>query len=385
MLLEPFINLKNHFFRTFLAIIGITIGTSAFVALMNLGLLFHQVLEEQFNALGKNAHYINIHYQEQAHEISARDIVNIKHDNVSEIMPLASLSTRLGISEHKAINTNILGINSFDISKLKLNVIYGRNLLPTDQNSCLINESLLKKLQHQGKNFKVGDEIPIDGSFYTIVGITQKQKDSFQSYFIGNVNNQIVIPLNYATKHIEGLKIDKIIINVIDVGEQNNTLGIVQKQILDHYAGVELYSQNMYDIYTASANIGNAYNYFLIIIGAFSLIIGGIGIMNIMMIAVVERQQEIGLRVALGATPKNIWSLFLYESVIICMIGGFIGIMLSIPLTFGFGILLNQTTHFYYTPIIIGIFIPLFIGVIFGVTPAYKASKINPINSLTAN
>jgi putative ABC transport system permease protein len=379
---EALYNIKLNPLRTIFSILGITIGTAAFVAVWNLGMIFNKVLDEQFNQLGKNIHYFNLNYPKEAIGLNLYELNQLSNGNIKFIIPIASKHVTFRFPNETKESVSIVGIKSKDKQFLNIHLASGRDLVPTDQKQCLISEHLMEQLRKNGVYLKVGSEINVDNEFFEIVGVTKTQQESFQAYFLGNPNKQIVIPIIEDSNFLNNLKIDRLMVEFNSHSNIETKVSILKKQLKDYIPGLSVSVQNLNDIYSTSQGITNSFNLFLLMIGVISLLVGGIGIMNIMYIAVVERKKEIGLRSALGALPKNILFLFLSESLIICLIGSFIGIILSLPFTMIFCQLVHQKFYLFLEPIFVGLIIPICVGLFFGVFPAWKASKISPIRAL---
>ena len=156
--------------------------------------------------------------------------------------------------------------------------------------------------------------------------------------------------------------------------------------ILEDITGVKgLYQvETMSNAAASFDNILSTLNLFITFVAGISLFVGGIGVMNIMLVSVIERTKEIGIRKAIGATNKDILIQFLMESVILTGIGGIVGVLIGITLALVIGYFVNIPPVFSVFSITLALGVSTFIGVIFGVTPAKKASQLNPIDALRA-
>lgn len=198
-----------------------------------------------------------------------------------------------------------------------------------------------------------------------------------------NIDNMLIIPFTTA-KYLNG----DISFNTLYVKVENENLIDTTTTIIGSYLEKTLAITS--DYYTVSSqdsmretaeNIQNTLSLLLGGIAGISLVVGGIGVMNVMLVSVTERTKEIGIRKALGAKRKDILVQFLIEALILCMLGGAIGVILGISAgiilqTFGFNFVAKSGI------ILIAFASSLFIGVVFGIFPAYKASKLNPIEAL---
>ena len=221
---------------------------------------------------------------------------------------------------------------------------------------------------------------------YTIVGVFQNQFEQYVKAMGGRrIPRFVRMPLKTYDK-VYDLKVNgytDIIIESKNPDFMSEDMGEV-KRLLEEITGVK----DLYEVGTLSDgassfdNILTTLNIFVIFVAGISLFVGGIGVMNIMLVSVIERTKEIGIRKAIGATDTNILMQFLLESIILTGCGGIIGIIFGVLLGIGIGNIVGIPPIFSIWSITISLVVSMSIGIIFGVIPAKKAAKLNPIDAL---
>jgi len=229
----------------------------------------------------------------------------------------------------------------------------------------------------------VGKELRIGGTRFTIIGITKSKGGTG----FGNLDDRIYIPLTTSQRYISG---GEFVSSIAVTTENQNDLTQMQADITElllqrhnkEATTADFSIMNQADLASTAQSITQIFTILLSSVAGISLLVGGIGIMNMMLTNVRERTREIGLRKAIGARRRDISNQFLVESIIITIIGGIIGVVLGIAISFGvssFGILQTQVT---LTPILLAFGVSACIGIIFGYYPAKKASELNAIEAL---
>ena len=242
-----------------------------------------------------------------------------------------------------------------------------------------------------GAQDAIGKRVKINKNVFKVIGVMRERGTvAFQDY-----DDQVLMPLKTLQKLILGIDhVANIRIKVENSDDMESIVSEVKMVLRDRHeiydetgASDDFTLRNTADALEMLGVITDALRYFLAAMAALSLIVGGIGIMNIMLVSVFERTQEIGLRKAIGANNLNILSQFLAEAVAVTMIGGIIGIILGIAVAFLISVIANFLEYdweFIVTTssIFVSVFVATLVGIVFGLYPARKASKLHPIDAL---
>ena len=260
-----------------------------------------------------------------------------------------------------------------------------------------ISKLLFPKSNPLGQTIRVGKlNLKVIGVMKKLSGVTE----SLQDMGINDYNNEVYIPIKTALsrfkdrgkvqvsnrrggKSINPNQLDKIVIQLSDNGDMVSTGALLDKMIKRRHNEVEDYSINIPEqTLKQQKETDDLFNWLLGAIASISLVVGGIGIMNIMLASVQERIKEIGLRRAIGAKKNDIKLQFILEASFISLFGGIIGIILGISLSYAVEIFLSMPTKISIFSIFLSFIISVLTGIVFGYLPANKAAEQNPVNSL---
>ena len=226
----------------------------------------------------------------------------------------------------------------------------------------------------------IGEELKVGGVRLEVIGVlTEKGQSGF-----GNGDNLVLMPLSTAQDRIFGSNnLSEISIQVKSAEYVDYTFNQVKQALLTELQDEEKFNIfNMAEVLSTAQNMTGIMTMLLAGIAAVSLLVGGIGIMNIMLVSVTERIREIGIRKAIGAQPEEILVLFLIEAITLSIIGGIIGILAGAGLAILIGKLIGWTIAVSMTAVLVAFCFSALVGLFFGVYPAYKASGLNPIEAL---
>ena len=383
--------ISAHKLRSFLTMLGIIIGIASVVSIVALGNGSQQKILSDISSMGTNT--IDIYPGEgfgdmrsgKVKTLTANDsqVLN-RQSYVDSSTPNSSTSGALTY-KNIAVNAQVKGVGYefFDVKGIEIakgNKFYQKDIKNNSQ-VAVIDKNTQNKLFPNGED-PIGKILFINKKPLKIIGVSPEKKSAF-----GNDDNlNIWSPYTTVMNRISGSKnIDSITVKIKD----NVSMQAAEKSIIDlltvkHGGKKDFFTMNTDSIKQTVESTTNTMTLLISSIAVIALIVGGIGVMNIMLVSVTERTKEIGVRMAIGAREYNILQQFLIEAILICLIGGAAGIALS----YGISVLFNNiVTNFAMTfstmSIIMAVVCSTMIGIIFGFMPARNASKLNPITALS--
>lgn len=385
---EAFTNLFSVKLRSFLAILGVLVGTGSVVALISSSQLATAHALEQFKTLGTNLISMNL-VSDQSDQSSTKkkltlsDIPAIKSASpqIVEAAPYISLYQNIvfhGVSS----SGQILGVSEsfFDIAKVNLQK--GRKVTILDKQNyyCIIGHDIAKKIKAMGVD-PMYKEILVGNSYFTIVGIADAWQPNI--FLFADINTGVIIPLQTSYLISSYANIENVLFRLVQNPNIPQVQAALTKKMKTLFPNANLQFRNPEQIINIVAKQRVTFTWLLAAIGGIALIVGGIGVMNIMLVSVVERRREIGIRMAVGARSSDIMKMFLIEAVILTVFGGLIGIMIGVAISYILAIVTKWEFHFYILPPLLGFIVSVIVGIISGFYPAFRASRLNPIQTLT--
>jgi putative ABC transport system permease protein len=377
--------LKLNKVRSFLTMLGVIIGVFAVVTLVSLVKGIENFVVDTFSSLGTNLIIVAPGRASFTQDPSISftdnkldpDQVDLIYEHAGDYIKAASPNIRISKTlRYKTGNflSTIVGVNENGFDIVNLEIEDGRFIKKSDVDSSakviVIGHNVKKELF--GTQDAVGNNIKLDGKSFEVIGtMTEKGLDS---------DERAIIPYTTALDVLDIPLISGFSIKAKDSNKIDQAMVAVELALLRELKPDEFTVISQKDILESVSNILNILSIGLGAIAAISLIVGGIGIMNIMLVSVTERTQEVGLRKAIGATPFNIGTQFMIESVIISFLGGFIGLGLGYLVTFGIRSFIRAEIPFW--AILMGIGFSIVVGVVFGTYPALTAAKKDPIEAL---
>ncbi len=389
-----FRSLVTHKLRTFLTALGIIIGVASVISMISIGEGARQQTLDTISKFGTNIITIKPGQQKSRHVTTGKvDTLTLKDaEFIEENIPLITgvaaqvyRSAQLKF-ENKNTNTTVRGtgasyarIANFVMDRGRY---FNREEIRSAQRVCVIGSTVLKNL-FEGTN-PLGKTIKVDGKNFLVIGTTVSK--GALSWF--DPDDQIFIPITTAQKrvfginHVQSIDVQAEKIEDLEIIKDGISLFLRQRHnILDGQED-DFYVQNSSQWLNSWGDAAKTFTYLLGGIAAISLMVGGIGIMNIMLVSVTERTREIGIRKAIGAKKKEILEQFLIESVLISFLGGGIGILLGIGISRIVSNIGGWETIVSTQSILLSFGFSVMIGIFFGFYPANKAANLNPIDAL---
>ena len=386
-------SIKANFFRAFLTMLGIIIGVAAVISMVALGTGAQQAINTQLESLGGNILSVSTGWGghrgvSTSQKLDMDDAIAIERDvtSATAVVPETEgrIQVKLGNQNH---NINIVGTTPNFADVNSYNLMYGRMFTGSE------NEGKKRVIVLGGElpgKFKIdatmliGQSLLIKGTGYKIIGIFEEKG----SVGFSNTDSNAWVPLKTAQFRLTGNKeLNKIGVQVSpDVPIEVAIIDVERVMRREHQIipggknNFMLGDRKMF--LNMQADAAKIFSYLLAGIAGISLIVGGIGIMNIMLVTVTERTREIGIRKALGATKTNILLQFLIEAMSLCIVGGLIGIALGATAATLLASLAGWSTPLSVGAVAIAFGFSAGVGLLFGLLPARKAASLDPIEAL---
>ena len=383
--------------RSFLTGLGVMIGVAAVIALVALGNGAQASVEQSLQSLGSNL-LILYSGEKRGPSLVRRNTTNITpkltDEDLAWIRSLGPDWVVLATPESSTTGQIKFSNKNTSATVIGTGVEYPfiRNFFPaygdffTDQDIktrkpvAVIGAQVYRDLFVNGQD-PVGQKIRINGISFRIAGVMQEKGSS-------TLDNQIFIPITTFQRYLAGSdKYTLMDIQASDVDRMRELQKIIEDQLLTLHKlpsmdAADFYVANQLDLLSTVQGVTGTFTILLASIAAISLIVGGIGIMNIMLVSVTERTREIGVRMALGAKSKDIMSQFLIEAIILSFGGGLIGVILGFLISFGATRFAGMAAIVTFDSVLLAFGFSVATGLFFGGYPAYKASKLDPIEAL---
>ena len=379
--------------RSCLAMLGILVGTAAVVALISSGKLATQTALAQFKAMGTDLLAVTVYQQTDAqprHQASGgkaqislalwRQFPTL----IPAIIDIAPYSTAYQpISfDGYPMTGPIIGADNALARIMHIDLARGHfiSFLESFERNCVIGDQLAQKLNRISFGDPIGKQLQIGQTLYSIVGVARPWKEN--SFFNEDVNQAVIIPIAGLALVSQASQINNAILLLNPNEPIDTVIESIKKTITKQAPKLSVFTRSAKQIIRGMENQGRIFTLLLSTIGGISLVVGGIGIMNVMLVAVSERKQEIGIRKALGATQQQIQALFLMEAVLLSIVGGALGIIIGLSATWVIAKMNHWPFILYSMPLLTGFAVSVAIGIFFGYYPARRAAKLDPVISL---
>ncbi len=370
--------------RSFLTMLGIIIGVAAVIVIVSIVNGMTQDVLSEFENFGATTITVSVRGRGGNRSVSIDDMQNLVDDNPEY---LESMTPNIVVAGATAKNgsTNVdvsscVGVNENYAHIKGLTIEQGRNIEYVDceaiLRNCVIGTYIANELY--GTTDVVGETIKLNGYSFQIVGVLEETADSKEA----SADDVIIIPYTMASRLSNSFTMGSYTFNATSKEVADKAQDFIDEYLLGVFSNSNAYTvSNMASIIEVINELTKTMSLVLAGVAGVSLLVGGIGIMNIMLVSVTERTREIGIRKSLGATPWDIMSQFVVEAITTSCIGGVIGILLGIAGSYA-ATLFGLTAIPSVPAMLISFTVSAFVGIAFGYFPAKKAASLNPIDAL---
>jgi putative ABC transport system permease protein len=401
-------SLGHHKSRSVLTALGIIIGVTTVIAILSLLEGLNRTIDEEFSALGTNTIYV----QKMEFNIGSgppanfEDIAKRTDLTLEDAEAIGRLSTiraavptidtdagTLTRGTYEADNCTLTGTTEGGDLTGNWVVLDGRFITEDDRQRrdmvCVIGSYIAENLFGEAEE-PVGQTLDVDGHRYRVVGVLEEKGSSFGR----SQDNKVLIPISTYFKYYSAPEGRRSIFHGLEIEVLPNQDVPIEtalddvEEVLRLHRGLRYYEDNDFGLNTQESMLSSLNTItsvlWLVMVGvaSISLVVGGIGIMNIMLVSVAERTREIGIRKAVGARDRDVLVQFLLESVALSAFGGVIGIFLGLGLAGVVAALSTLDAVVVWWTIVLGFSFSATVGVLFGIYPAQKASRLNPIEAI---
>ncbi len=385
-------NFCSNKVRFALTALGMVIGTASLILVVTIGMTGKQYVLNQIQAIGANLIYAEyVSGGERITNVTADPLtiadMEAAQEDVPGIIaasPVIPLGERIPIGGGKERDIQILGVYPEYRIVRNLVVLSGRFFDAQDEQAHnkvgVITQKMAEAL-YGSQEQAIGKVIKLSGLPFTIIGTFRERVDTFGQSEV--IDNTMVIPYTVSRYFTDTPTVRQIYFSVADPSMVGPATAQIKRVIQSRHRPESVYNvENLTQLVAVAEKTANALTVVLLLVAAITLLVSGIGIMNIMLATVSARIREIGIRKAIGATNREIRFQFLSEAILISLIGGFVGVIIGLALPFSVRFLTEYRIPISGLSAIVAIVVSSLVGVLFGTVPATRAAKLDPVESL---
>ncbi len=375
--------------RSILALIGIVIGIGSVIAMVSVGTIVQHEALRQFQEMGTDILTIRKEHsggKSGGSGIALKDAIELTQycPGISEVAPYTSVYGKFNLQGNRK-NIPALGVTEAFKDIFKLGVLQGRFITDLDENMpfCVIGSKVSKLFATWGYPDPIGQDVIFNERFFTVVGVVEEVPlGGMRPY---EVNEGIIIPITTAMRFPKRPDIQTITARVAPGADRFTAQEQIQRFFKSRDRNLNLRITSAEELIERMQKQMQMFTLLLGAIGSISLIVGGVGVMNVMLVSVSERRKEIGIRRALGAQQGDIQSQFLMESLVLSLVGGAIGIAVGVGASYAISRFSDWQFILSSSAIFLGVGVSAAVGVFFGYYPARQAARLNPIDALRSD
>ncbi len=386
---QAFQNLAASKLRSFLAILGILVGTASVVALLSCGQLATEKALAQFKTLGTDLLAVSAFPSREKTSASDRERITLtfwrgmpaRIASIAQIAPYSTTYPEISF-QGKVLQGTVIGAEETLAAILHLHLASGYfvSYLNSFEHFCVIGDHLARQLREFSLDNPLGKQLLIGRTVFTIIGTIKPWKES--SFFNEDINQSVIIPITAMALISKESKINQAVILLKPKSPIDDTVIQIKQLIASQSPNLIIFTRSAKQIIASMENQGRIFTLLLAVIGGISLLVGGIGVMNIMLVSVSERKKEIGIRKAVGAKNREIQALFLIEALCLSLLGGTLGIGFGLLITYVIAYFSQWSFTIFLLPTVGGFAVSVITGIFFGFYPAKRAARLEPIVSL---
>lgn len=391
-------SIKENRTRSFLTCLGIAIGIASIILILSLTGSISNLISGELDDIGQDL--IVVRPSTTKDELtSAIEVLtsansfersNLKIEDtatiseipsVSLVAPIALSANTVTDDDNTVASATILGTTPDFFNLENLTFRYGAAITEKNKDTSIVIGHTLSLYLFNTSN-PVGRTLNFHGQRFIVVGALEEVTDTINFNNI-DYNNTIIMDINVLNNLIGSLQVQQINVKVTNTSELATAASAIRSALIEKHSGDTNFTVAYGEAiaHPASALLG-IISGMLAVVAGISLVVGGIGVMNIMLVSVAERTHEIGIRKAVGASSRNILMQFMFEALILSILGGFLGVILGYVFAFLFSIVTPFVPYISWRIILTVLVTAIIVGIVFGIYPAVKAASKNPIESL---
>ncbi len=394
---SAFRNVFSNKMRTLLTMLGIIIGISSVIAIVSIGNGSQAAIEKEFESFGTGSLTISL---SGSNDIETRDLLTMDDYNMlKEVEGVSYVNTTYSgrntyiklLDPQETKSASVTGVTADALYIDNPTMLYGRYISKNDvdirTNVAVINDTTALKVFGHCDESVLGEKIKSKTwkgtGKYTVIGIMENTNASTENTYSDEFPETVILPISTAMRLYNNKNLSGFSVLIEDLEQTEMMKQRIMTALEDfHNNEDKYYIQDASEMVESINSILSYVTLFISFVAGISLLVGGIGVMNIMMVTVTERTKEIGIRKSIGAKNKDIKIQFITEAVILTGMGGIAGLVLGVVFAFVIGHFAGITPVLSVSAVVMAVGISMAIGIIFGVTPANKAAKLDPIEAL---
>ena len=369
--------------RSVLALVGIAVGIGAVIAMVSIGEIVKEEALEQFRALGTDVVTVRRKRGDAPRSLSRADVAGMADaiPSVAAVAPWASDFAEVAYGGRTVSRGQLLGVTEAFAALHRLAVTDGRFVsdLDGDRPFCVLGHAVAQLARDAGARQLVGERVRIQKRLFTVVGVLGPNPGSAQSQ---GTDDAVLLPIG-ATARM-GTLIDRAIVRLRPGADAFDVARRVTEYFHRVAPGLELEVVSARQLIEQMQRQARMFTLLFGAVGSISLVVGGIGVMNVMLMSVAERRAEIGVRRALGARRRDIVAQFVTESATLCVVGGIAGILLGAVSAWAISGFAGWSFFLSLPAVWVGVAVSTGVGIFFGIYPARQAAQLDPIAALRA-